>query len=179
MTKKVLVISTSMRKGGNSDSLADSFAKGAAERGNTVEKISLIGKKIGFCIGCLSCQQTQKCVLKDDAAEIVEKMKNADVIAFATPIYYYEMAGQMKTLLDRANPLYPSDYKFRDIYLLASSAEDDGAAMDRAVVGLQGWIECFPKCGLKGVVRGTGVEAVGDIAGKPALDEAFEMGKNV
>ena len=179
MTKNVLVISTSMRKGGNSDSLADSFAKGAAERGNTVEKISLIGKKIGFCIGCLSCQKTQKCVLKDDAAEIVEKMKNADVIAFATPIYYYEMAGQMKTLLDRANPLYPSNYKFRDIYLLASSAEDDGAAMDRAVVGLQGWIECFPKCGLKGVVRGTGVEAVGDIAGKPVLDEAFEMGKNV
>lgn len=80
MTKNVLVISTSMRKGGNSDTLADSFAKGAERQGNTVEKISLAGKKIGFCIGCLSCQKTQKCVLKDDAAEIVEKMKNADVI---------------------------------------------------------------------------------------------------
>ena len=156
MTKNVLIISTSLRKGGNSDTLADNFAKGAAEKGHHVEKISLLHKQIAFCRGCLSCQKTEKCVIKDDANEIVEKMKNADVLVFATPVYYYEMSGQMKTLLDRANPLFPSDYKFRDIYLLASSAEDDKSAMDGAINGLGGWIACFPKTSLKGVVYGIG-----------------------
>ena len=99
MNKKVLVISTTLRKGGNSDILSDSFIKGAQEAENIVEKISLIGKKIEFCRGCLSCQETEKCIIKDDANEIIEKIKNSDVIVFSTPIYFYEMAGQMKTLL--------------------------------------------------------------------------------
>ena len=60
------------------------------------------------------------------------------MIAFATPIYYYEMCGQMKTLLDRMNPLYTSEYAFRDIYLLTTAAENDESAMDGAVKGMQG-----------------------------------------
>ena len=87
MSKKVLVITSSFRKGGNSDSLAEAFANGAREAGNEVESISLADKTIGFCKGCLACGKTQKCVIKDDAVEIAEKMKNADVIAFATPVY--------------------------------------------------------------------------------------------
>lgn len=67
-------------------------------------------KNIRFCKGCLACQKTQHCVINDDAPAIVAKMHDADVIVFATPIYYYEMCGQLKTLLDRANPLYSSDY---------------------------------------------------------------------
>ncbi len=103
-------------------------------------------------------------------------MKNADVIAFATPIYYYEMSGQMKTLLDRANPLFPSDYKFRDIYFLASAAENEEDAMDKAVSGLGGWIDCFEKASLKGVVKAIGVTDEGDIEGNASLKEAYEMG---
>ena len=81
--------------------------------------------------------------MKDDAANIAEKVQHADVIAFATPIYYYEMCGQMKTLLDRMNPLYTSEYAFRDIYLLTTAAENDESAMDGAVKGMQGWIDWF------------------------------------
>lgn len=105
MNKKVLVISTTLRKEGNSDILADYFLKGAEESQNIVEKVFLINKKIEFCKGCLSCQNTGKCIIKDDANEIIEKIKNSDVVVFSTPIYFYEMAGQMKTLLDRTNPL--------------------------------------------------------------------------
>lgn len=175
--KKVLVITTSLRKNSNSTALADSFSRGAKENGNAVEAISLIDKDIAFCKGCLVCQQIQNCVIKDDANEIVEKMKTADVIAFATPIYYYEMSGQMKTLLDRANPLFPSDYKFRDIYFLASAAETEEDAMDKAVSGLVGWIDCFEKASLKGVVKAIGVTDEGDIEGNASLKEAYEMGK--
>jgi len=58
-----------------------------------------------FCVGCLACQETRRCVLQDDAVWIAEKVRNADTLVFVTPIYYYEMSGQFKTLLDRLNPL--------------------------------------------------------------------------
>ena len=110
--KKVLIISVSLRKNSNSDLLAQQFAKGAQEAGYQVETISLREKNIQFCTGCMACLKAPRCVIRDDANTIVEKMGNADVICFATPVYYYEMAGQMKTLLDRANPLFSADYSF-------------------------------------------------------------------
>ena len=180
MSKKILIISTSPRKGGNSEILADEFAGGAREAGHQVETIRLYDKAIGFCKGCLACQKTQRCVIHDDADAIARNMLAADVIAFATPIYYYEMCGQMKTMLDRANPLFTADYAFRDIYLLASAAEDDESAVDGAVNGLQGWIACFEKARLKGVVRGVGATALGDIRRNvAALTAARAMGKEV
>ncbi len=176
--KTILILSTSPRKGGNSDLLADEFARGASEAGHAVEKICLYDKTINFCKGCLACQKTQRCVIRDDADVIARKMKTADALVFATPIYYYEMCGQMKTMLDRANPLFPSDYAFRDIYLLASAAENDPSAVDGAVNGLKGWIACFDKAGLKGVVRGVGATHPGDIRrNAPALEAAYVMGK--
>ena len=155
MKKNILILSTSPRKNGNSEMLAREFARGAEEAGHNVELLSLHDKTIGFCKGCLACQKTQRCVIHDDADAIVRKMKDAEVIAFATPIYFYEMCGQMKTLLDRSNPLFPSDYAFRDIYLLATAADSAESSMDGAVKGLEGWIACFEKAALRGVVRGT------------------------
>ncbi len=175
----VLVISTSLRPTSNSDALAREFARGAAVAGHSVEVVSLREKKIEFCRGCFACQKTQKCVIKDDAPDIVAKMHNADVIAFATPIYYYEMCGQMKTLLDRANPLYPSDYKFRNIYLLTTAAEDEPQVPQRAVSGLTGWIDCFERARLAGTVFAGGVNDMGEIEGHKALSEAYELGKTV
>ena len=179
MSKKVLVISTSPRKGGNSETLADEFIRGAREAGNDVEKVTLYDKDIRFCKGCLVCQNTQRCVIHDDADAIVQKILTADAIVFATPIYYYGMCGQMKTLLDRANPLFPSDYRFRDIYLLAAAAEEDGHTVDGAVTGLQGWIDCFEKARLAGTVFAGGVTTVGEIQNHPALKQAYELGKNM
>ena len=177
--KNVLIISTSTRKGGNSDMLATEFAKGAKEAGNEVDVVNLAGKKIEFCRGCLSCVKTQKCVIDDDAAEVRDKMLSADVIVWATPIYYYCISGQMKTMIDRGNPLYTSDYKFRDIYLLATAAEDEGYVVEGAVKATQGWIDCFEKASLKGVVFAGGVDKKGEIAGHKALAEAYEMGKGI
>ena len=177
--KNVLIIITSPRKGGNSDMLATEFAKGAKEAGNEVDVVNLAGKKIEFCRGCLSCVKTQKCVIDDDAAEVRDKMLNADVIVWATPIYYYCISGQMKTMIDRGNPLYTSDYKFRDIYLLATAAEDEGYVVEGAVKATQGWIDCFEKASLKGVVFAGGVDKKGEIAGHKALAEAYEMGKGI
>ena len=177
--KNVLIISTSPRKGGNSECLAAEFARGAQEAGNRVETMYFREKNVGFCKGCLACSKTNRCVIRDDAAEFVEKMLAADVIVFATPIYYYEMSGQMKTLLDRGNPMYSADYSFRDIYLLSAAADDEENAPKRAESGLEGWIECFPKARLAGTVFAGGVNSVGDIKGHPSLNEAYEMGKTV
>ena len=106
-------------------------------------------------------------------------MRTADVIVFATPIYYYEMCGQMKTMLDRSNPLYSAGYAFRDIYLLAAAAEQEESAMDGAIKGLGGWIACFEKARLAGTVFGGGADAVGAIRGNHALEKAFEMGRAI
>lgn len=180
MSKKVLILSTSPRKGGNSELLADAFAEGARDAGHDVEKIALYDKEIAFCRGCLACQTTRRCVIHDDADAIAQKMLTADVLVFATPIYFYEMCGQMKTMLDRSNPLFPADYAFREIYLLASAAENDESAVDGAVKGLQGWIACFEKASLKGVVRGVGAEGVGAIRNIPGvLEAARTMGAGV
>ena len=159
--------------------MLDEFARGAADAGNEVEKVTLREKEIHFCKGCLACQKTQRCVINDDAPAIVEKMYHADIIAFATPIYYYEMCGQLKTLLDRANPLYPSDYRFRDIYMLTSAAEDEAHVPERAVAGLTGWIDCFEKAHLAGTVFAGGVGEPGETAGHPSLVRAYKMGKSI
>ncbi len=177
--KKVLAVSTSPRLHSNSEMLLDEFVRGAKEAGNDVEKVSLRGRDLRFCKGCMACMKTLKCVIKDDAVEIVEKIGNADVVAFATPIYYYEMSGQMKTLLDRCNPLYEADFKFRDIYMLTAAAEDEPQVPERAVNGLGGWIDCFKGVKLAGSVFAGGVTAPGEAAGHPSLKLAYEMGKGV
>lgn len=180
MRKKVLILSTSPRNGSNSDALAEEFAKGAKKAGHEVEKISLTDKNIQFCRGCLVCQKTMRCVIHDDADRIVhEKMLHADVLVFATPIYYYEMCGQMKTLLDRANPLYSSNYSFRDVYFIATAAEDGDEVWSRAASGLEGWVSCFPKAHLSGVIFGGNATAIGTVQNSPAMKKAFDAGKSV
>lgn len=176
--KKVLVISSSLRKGSNSEILAKEFARGAKDSGNSVEFISLQGKNIAFCRGCLACQKKGKCVIKDDAIEIAEKMRIAEVIAFATPVYYYEMSGQLKTMLDRANSLYCSDYKFREIYLLATAAEDK-AAMKNATNGIKGWIACFENVKLKATVFASASEPKETAKNVEALADAYKKGSKV
>ena len=89
MSRRILVISTSLRRNSNSEALANAFARGAQEAGAEVEQVTLREKQIGFCRGCLACQRTGSCVQKDDAQEIVANMNYADTIVFATPIYYY------------------------------------------------------------------------------------------
>ena len=82
MSKKVVVLSTSLRSNSNSELLAKSFTEGARDAGNDVEYISLKNKDIRFCIGCLTCQKTGHCVIIDDVAGIMDSVINADVVIY-------------------------------------------------------------------------------------------------
>lgn len=177
--KTVLVISTSLRAGSNSDMLAEKFAAGASVAGHNVEKVSLAGKNIGFCKGCLACQKLGKCIINDDVNDIMQKVLNADVVCWATPIYYYEMSGQMKVLIDRLNALFVLDYKFRDVYLLTTAAEEEEETPKRAEMGLTGWIDCYPKSRLAGTLFCGGVTGPRTIAENSKLQDAYVMGKTV
>ena len=159
---KVLVITTSLRAKSNTDRLAEELIRGAEDAGHDVSLVSPKGRQLGFCRGCFACQTTEKCVVKDDAAEIAEKVKAAETLVFVTPIYYYEMSGQMKTLLDRLNPLYPSDYRFRNVYLLAAAAEDEAYVPEKALSGLEGWVDCFEKATLAGSLFCGGLTDAGE-----------------
>ena len=176
----ILVISTSLRPRSNSDILTERLVAGARDAGHQVEEISLKGKKLKYCIGCLACQKTQHCVQKDDALWIADKMKDADTLVFSTPIYYYEMSGQMKTLLDRMNPLYSSDYRFRRVYMLSVAAEDETYTPEKAVSGLEGWVDCFEKAKLCGSLFVGGLNGPGEAsANAEALEKAYQFGKNL
>lgn len=178
MSKKALIVSSSQRKHGNSETLADAFANGAREAGHSVETVRLREKQIGFCRGCLACLKLGHCVIQDDAVEIAAKMHDADVLVFATPVYY-SVCGQLKTMLDRANPLFGSDYAFSEAYLLATAVEDGRSTFDGAKKAVQGWVDCFSRCTLAGTVFAGGVDGVGEIAGHPALEQARQMGMGI
>lgn len=179
MSKKVLILSSSPRKGGNSETLAVAFAKGAQEAGHQVETVYLREKQVGFCKGCFACLKLGHCVIQDDAVEIAAKMHDADVLAFATPVYYYCVSGQLKTMLDRANPLFGTDYAFTKAYLLATAAEDEPETVPGTVKAVQGWVDCFPRCQLAETVFTGGINDIGDIAGHPALERAYQAGKEI
>ena len=179
MSKRVLIISSSPRKGGNSETLAAAFAKGAQEAGHQVETVYLREKQYSFCKGCFACLKLGHCVIKDDAVEIAAKMHDENVLVFVTPIYYYSVSGQLKTMLDRANPLFGTDYAFTKAYLLATAAEDEPETVEGTVKAVQGWVDCFPRCQLVETVFAGGVNEVGEIIGHPALERAYQVGKEI
>ena len=106
-------------------------------------------------------------------------MHDANVLVFATPVYYYCVSGQLKTMLDRANPLFDTDYAFTKAYLLATAAEDAPETFAGTEKAVQGWVDCFPRCALAGTVFAGGVNSVGEIAGHAALEQAYQMGEEV
>ena len=177
--KKVIVISTSLRHGSNSDMLAEKFIEGAKAAGNEVEKVSLTDKNIQFCKGCMACQKLGRCVIKDDVNDIMAKVLNADVICWATPIYYYEMSGQMKTLIDRMNAMYEQEYQFRDVYLLTTAAEDEAETPKRAETSQAALGIAVDPARQAGTLFCGGVNAAREIEGNPKLQEAYELGKCV
>ena len=179
MSKKVLILSSSPRKGGNSETLAAAFAKGAEDAGNRVEIVYLREKQYGFCKGCFACLNLGHCVIQDDAVEIAAKMHDADVLVFATPVYYYSVSGQLKTMLDRTNPLFGTDYAFTKAYLLATAAEDEPETVEGTEKAVQGWVDCFERCQLVETVFAGGVNEIGEINGHPALERAYRVGKEI
>lgn len=179
MSKNVLILSASFRKHGNSDLLCDEFARGAHEAGHKVEKIFINDKKINYCRGCGICNTTHRCIQKDDMEEILNKMIAADVIVMATPVYFYSMNGQMKTLIDRTVPRY-TEISGKDFYFIVAAADNNRANMQKTLEGFRGFTEdCLPGAVEKGIIYGTGAWNIGDIKGSPAMKEAFEAGRKI
>ena len=150
--KNFLIISASPRKGGNSDTLCDEFMRGAVESGNTAEKIFLRDKQINYCIGCGVCNSTHKCVQKDDMTEVIEKMLKADVIVMSTPVYFYSMDAQLKTLIDRTVPRY-TEMRGKDFYYIVTAADTNVPMLEKTVDAIRGFsVDCFSGTKEKGII---------------------------
>jgi multimeric flavodoxin WrbA len=179
MSKKVLILSSSPRRGGNSDLLCDRFKSGAREAGNQAEKIFLKDKEINYCTGCGTCLiGGKKCPQKDDMAEVLEKMIAADVIVMATPVYFYTMNAQMKTLIDRTCARY-TEISGKEFYFIVTAADKSKRAMEGTLEGFRAFTSCLGGAKEKGILLGAGAWDIGDIKKSDAVDKAFEMGKAV
>lgn len=179
MSKKVLILSGSPRKGGNSDLLCDEFMKGAQESGNNVEKIFLRDKKIAPCNACYYCTESGgKCAIKDDMAEILDKMQAADVIVMASPVYFYSIDAQMKAVIDRSVARW-TNIPNKEFYYIMTAAENSAHVMDCTLECFRGFAVCLDNAVEKGVIYGKGVYDKGEIKDMPAMKEAYEMGRNV
>lgn len=175
--KKVFAIVSSPRKGGNSELLVDEFIKGAQEAGHAVEKVCLREKKIAPCLACGACLRNGgTCVQKDDMAEVLSRLIDADVIVLSTPVYYYSVCAQLKAMIDRSLPIGADGGKMRDKeFYFITTAADDPAAMERTMNDLQGYVDCIPGSVVKGKVYGQAF-ALGEIKESPAMGEAYELG---
>lgn len=179
MSKNVLILSASPRKGGNSDTLCDQFMKGAQEAGHHVEKLRLAELNIGYCSACYACKTLGHCVKQDDMSLVIERMKASDVIVLATPVYFYTMAAQLKTVIDRTlGGAQTPGLENKAFYLIATAA-DGKAQMERTIDGLRGYLECLPGAREMGVIYGAGAWQLGDIQHSPALQQAYAMGCSI
>ena len=179
MSKSLLILSASPRRGGNSDLLCDRFLQGAQEAGHQGEKIFLRDHSIRYCIGCELChQQTGKCVQEDDMAGLLAKMIAADVIVMATPVYFYSMNAQMKAVIDRTVARY-TELCNKEFYFIITAADTNKALMERTIEGFRGFIYCLSGAVEKGVVYGLGAWKAGSIKDNPAMNAAYEMGRAI
>lgn len=178
MKKQILILFASPRKGGNSEHLCQSFAEGARTAGHTVELLRLAELDIGYCSACYACKTLGHCVKADDMAAVTQRMKGADVIVLATPVYFYSMNAQMKTLIDRTlGSAQSPGLENKEFYLIATAADGKGA-MERTMDGLRGYLECLPGARERGALYGAGLWQLGDAQGHPAMEEAYQMGRN-
>jgi len=180
MSKKVLIISSSPLKGGNSNTLCDEFQKGAEMSGNKAEKIFLRDKKINFCHSCGYCRANDynRCSQKDDMNQIIEKMLEADVILMATPVYFYAMCGQMKVFIDRCCAKY-TKISNKEFYFIITAADNNKAALERTVEEFRGFLDCLNSPVEKGILYATGVWKKGEVLSTEFPQQAFELGSAV
>lgn len=177
--KKVLILSGSPRKGGNSDLLCDEFLKGAKESGNEALKIRVAEKKIGYCRGCYACKNTGgTCAIKDDMAEILPKIIDADVIVLASPVYFYSIDAQLKTLIDRTVARW-TEVKNKEFYYIMTAADAEIESMETTLACFRGYADCVNGAKEKGVIYATGVYEKGEVKDTKYMQEAYRMGLGV
>ena len=177
--KNVLILEGSPRLNGNSCLLSNEFARGAESAGHHVEKLLVSHKKIGGCLGCNACYRNGgSCVQKDDMQEVREKMLAADVIVLASPIYFYSMSAQMKTVVDRTYAFF-SQLKGKTFDFIITCAATDASYTETMLASLRGFTCCVPDAKEGGVVLGLNTNAPGDVRqDEKAMAAAYELGKN-
>ncbi|MGI6003688.1 MAG: flavodoxin family protein [Lachnospiraceae bacterium] len=182
MSKKIVILNGSPRKKGNTSALVSAFREGAESAGNEIAEFFLSDMDIHGCKGCFGGHSSRECpcVQKDGMADIYPKVKEADVVVLASPLYYWNVSGQLKTVIDRLFALEEGDGQMlrghdrAGVLLMAAEGfgfEDSRDYFDHLMEHLQ-WKNL-------GAVLAGGNLAVGDIAGKPELKEARELGASI
>ncbi len=178
MSKKVLIISSSPRKGGNSDILCDAFAEGAREAGHKVERVRIADRKIGYCTGCYVCQKTGKCTIRDDAKKVIDKMMAADSIVLASPVYFYSICAQLKALIDRTVVVYPN-LTNKKFYYILTMADTNRKMFDGSLAAMRGFLACCEGSKEAGMVCASGVYEKGTVKGTKFVAAARKLGKSM
>lgn len=190
--KSILIIQGGGRAKGNTAQLIESFAKGATEAGHLVEIISLIKNEVKGCLGCNACRYSKPCVQKDAFNEIVPKIKAADCIVFASPLYFWTVSAKIKAFIERFYCIAEKDenpplgryekYPIKDSVLMMTSADDLFWTFEQAVSYYNFAVVNYIGFHDKGMLLAGGC---GDTNGKPRIDEthhleeAYEFGKNI
>lgn len=179
MSKNILILSGSPRKHRNSDLLCDEFQKGAEKSGNTVEKIFLRDKKNGYCTACYYCRDHGGvCAIKDDMVQMLERMNWADVIVIASPVYFYSIDAQVKTVIDRTLAQW-TKLENKEFYYILTCADEDRNATKVSIECLRGFAVCLKNSKEKGIIYGTGTYESGSVKTKKCMHEAFDMGEKI
>ena len=181
MSKNIVILNGSPRRKGNTSALVKAFADGAESSGNKVTEFFLDGMNIHGCKGCFcgGKDPDSPCSQKDDMDKIYPIYKEADIVVLATPLYYWTISGQLKTAFDSLFAVAECDQNYRNPQkdsILIMAAE--GYGFEETLY----WYDRLEKhMGWKsiGKVLCGGVMAIGDIEGKPELQEAFELGKSI
>lgn len=174
---RVTILNGSPRPNGNTEIMADAFMKGAQEAGHEVTKINLAGKKIAGCLGCQYCfSHDGVCVQKDDMAEILEVLDETDLVVFASPIYWFDMTGQMKCAIDRMYARGKKGFHMTKAALLLDAASEGvfAAAVSQfqATTAYLGWENA-------GIITIAGMAEKGSMKEAPKLTEVYELGKRI
>ena len=170
MSKKVVIISSSPRKGQNSDTLCDEFLRGTQDAGHEVVKYFLEDIEFSSCKACYKCKTPEmKCFQDDGIAEILDDMMDADVIVYATPVYYFEMCGTLKMFFDRCYPIF-RHLENKDFYIILAA----GSSCGDALTGLKSFI---------GFAKNPTIKEVFEVFGnaksqKDTLKEVYDAGLN-
>lgn len=175
--KSVLIISSSPRRGGNSETLCEQFRKGAEEAGHRVEMLNINDYNIGY-FNKPEYVRGEEDTTDDDAMTIINNMKNADVLVLASPVYFYSMTGQMKALIDRTYN-HEKDLGEKEFYYIVTSTDREPEALEGTIEGFRGFARCLYKSVERGIVHGNGAREQGAILNHPAMQEAYELGKGV
>ena len=175
MGKNIVVLSGSPRKGANTDKLAAAFIRGAESAGNTVTLFRTPDMTIAGCLGCGHCFEAPgTCVQKDDMTQILDALKNADVLILASPVYFWGVTAQLKLAIDRTFALLRAKPPIKRAAILLTCGSRTGAAisMFETMCDFSGWENA-------GVIVATGLHAPDAIDGQAVLKEAEELGCSI